>query len=484
MRKQSAAQRIIQSRELIAAAIKHDEVLARRYGESMLQVPLETGLLYNKQAFFQALTTLEKKQAQGLGHEEQEDSKATPITPLILGGFLAQVSEEGDGNKFNDLVSYCTAMRRAALVRVRKRKRRKTVTAPFFSIACLLIFVIWTLSDLNQLIIRYGFGESCDTMACRLAEFQIWKRINANTDDICTSQSCPLHEEFSLHASLKPEWIPLTDITGHRKGRKGQSWFEESVVNRLVRDAMMTHQSQLQNLKVADIGCGCGGTLFSLLSPQIHQKKLQYYGISISAPEIYQARRLVEQHQLDSERISFSQQSFDSALNQTGLSTMLAIESLSYSPNLNVTLKNLASTLQPRGIMIVVDDVLTSWAEDIEELRNATARPSLLSNDDWKRSFLSNGFLVKETIDISLEYNIIEGSRSDSRAVWIYYIGQKMTESLEFLFGTGKSKDKKAHVRAIQLMTDYFWQRRADLLREEAYRKAYLSYNMYICIRK
>ena len=50
--------------------------------------------------------------------------------------------------------------------------------------------------------------------------------------------------------------------------------------------------------------------------------------------------------------------------------------------------------------------------------------------------------------------------------------------------GKVKSKDKKAHVRAIQFMTDYFWQRRADLLREEAYRKAYLSYNMYICTRK
>ena len=97
------------SRELVALAIQHDEALAIQHGESMLQIPLETGLIHNQKLFSKALTILQRKQPQRRKKHEQPNSAPTPITPLIVGGFLAQEAEAEDENdeEFTDLVSYC-----------------------------------------------------------------------------------------------------------------------------------------------------------------------------------------------------------------------------------------------------------------------------------------------------------------------------------------------------------------------------------------
>ena len=100
------------SRELVALAIQHDEALAIKHGESMLTLPLENALIHNQKLFSKALTILQREQPQRRRKYEQPDLIPTPITPLIVGGFLAQEVEDEDTNdeEFTDLVSYCKSL--------------------------------------------------------------------------------------------------------------------------------------------------------------------------------------------------------------------------------------------------------------------------------------------------------------------------------------------------------------------------------------
>ena len=111
--------------------------------------------------------------------------------------------------------------RRAALTRVRNRKRRSNIkrrAIPGLVLLFLLFSLVYTIYDLKRLLLEYGFVESCETMACRLAEFQLWQKLNSNPVDIkeycTTSQICTVQDDsafYAMHTIASTEWIPLDE---------------------------------------------------------------------------------------------------------------------------------------------------------------------------------------------------------------------------------------------------------------------------------
>jgi len=96
-----------------------------------------------------------------------------------------------------------------------------------------------------------------------------------------------------------------------------------------------------------------------------------YHGISINGAEIRQAKREMKRRQISSNKIKFDQLSFDDDpraekdVSSSYYSAIVAIESLSYSPNLTATLLNLSKVLAPGGILVIVDDFALGHAREI-----------------------------------------------------------------------------------------------------------------------
>jgi hypothetical protein len=218
---------------------------------------------------------------------------------------------------------------------------------------------------------------------------------------------------------------------------------------------------------------------------------MSYHGISISAPEIYQARRLAfDLHQLDDDKITFERKSFDDPHEQT-YSAMVAIESLSYSADLSLTLRNLASSMKPKGTLVVVDDVVAPWAKEstIEDIRNVTARPSLRKNTEWKDIFAGAGLEIKEVRDLGLEMDLPEFFSSIKPSIWgllgdwRHRTAQVILNEWSKWYGEGATLEQKASFRTVQLVQDLVQKARGSALRQEAYRQADLGYYMYVCTK-
>ena len=401
-------------------------------------------------------------------------------------------------------------------------------------------------------------------------------------------------------------------------------WLGDTIVNGLVREALDEYLTSLVStstqsssassttVSLLDVGCGIGGTLYSLVPPpspsfasltstSVFGKdttQLVYRGISINGPEINQARRLSRLHGLANNNnndkasssfpaktvheVQFFEQSFDDPLppiagsgasssnsyyysgnrgDQNKYMSMVAIESLSYSHNISATLSNLASSLKRGGILIMVDDVVAPWAsqrstgandnvrdrsnggatnkaatslDPLKELKQVSARHSLLTHDEWTSHFESNGFVIQHTRDLGLEFDLPHaqpsfstsfGSTSTSSSSrWFQtiseirrrpalYVLQKVqhwlannssgegnlsskVEDGKGMSGDGittqkqanstTSNDDKASVslNIVQLLQDLIYTSQASSLRNAAHSRADLSYYIYVCIKE
>ena len=489
---------------VIALAIRFDESLGE---ESLLCVPLETGRIYSQKSFSKALLNLQKKTAPTRKNtaKNSHSTKPAPLTPIILSGLLAAIQEQNEDKQnysltSTELVSFCRSMRRSALSRVRVRKQRRRIqrtVTPIIMVGGLILLYVWTMNNIKQILIEFGFVESCNTTICRLAEADLWAQMHLPpVVSICTMEACHMVDQellpfYAMHTTVNFEWIPLEEIEGPEKRRRQPrrsddyssplQWLGETTVNRLVREALLDAHPAPSTIKLLDVGCGVGGTLYAFLLSRIHKQQLYYHGISISGPEIHQAQRLLNLHKLESEKIVFESKNFDDPFDQT-FSTMVAIESLSSSPDLSLTLRNLASALQSRGVLVIVDDVVAPWADKktIESLRNVTARTSLVDHKEWKQRLESSGFVIKEVRDLGLEMDLPEllstpGPNLRGLLDWRHSTAQMFLEMWSKWYGEGATLEQKASLRTIKLVQDFALKARAFALRQDAYRNADLG---------
>jgi SAM-dependent methyltransferase len=287
--------------------------------------------------------------------EQKNQPKLPPValTPIILSGLLAAIKDEQDaasttnsdnansnnntdtntnGRKqlhqqhqdtCSELVMYCLSMRRAALHRVRARRKRHRIQRIVLPVGSLLL--LWAMMSRNlylymQQLQQLSLVESCDAKgkympACRMAEGHLHNKyraymlhlreakqeaVAANRTFACPGEDC-WHEAldeisaeapFVLHTALRQDLITLQEVdaphpstradrTGYHDGRpqnrntpakavdKNQlKWLGDTTVNRLVREALEEYMPQtgLQR-RILDVGCGVAGTFFALYKP-------------------------------------------------------------------------------------------------------------------------------------------------------------------------------------------------------------------------
>jgi SAM-dependent methyltransferase len=329
-----------------------------------------------------------------------------------------------------------------------------------------------------------------------------------------------------------PWWAP------HEDGgcvKKGLQWLGDTTVNQLLREQLLRiaktrKGGSKDTLRILDVGCAIGGTLYALAGAAEDRwvesnefDRLDYTGIAISSAEIMNARRLAVEHGMDPESIRFEQMSYDSAsLRDLGkFSAVIAIESLSFSRNILDTLSNLASIIQPGGILIIVDDVIhtprgdrrnvTQVQSRIVAYSGISSRPSLLTHSKWMKALKDSGFAVTEAMDLGLHYALPQLGNGDHlprtfnwrswlpRAVrwdeqrgvflrplqmWESWIRAGMGEDQVMTRDTEGDVRKLAQLQTIQLLQEYIRLLRSKALRKKEHELLDLTYNMYVCTKR
>jgi len=540
---------------VIALAIRFDEAMSGGEDESLLQVPLESGPIYNPKAFSKALLNLQNqtavpRQASSSPRKVPQDSSPSAsaprqaIAPIILSGLVATIQERADHNdNINEvdvegpsaveLVAYCRSMRRAALTRLRLRRRRRRVqrnVTPVILVAIVFSLVVWSTSSVRSTLQEYGFvsgdageGGSCQSNpACRLAAARVWEYCGPShrlTITGCTLESCPALEGqleypmYAMHTLFHPPHIHISEIDHPRKlikrtwplrrhisspAQSAIRWLGETVLNRVLRETILEYLPSNMPMHMLDCGCGIGGTLYAMLdSKRPPAKTFRYHGIALSEPEIYQAKQYLALHELDTPKaaqqsnseIVFERRDYDEPLNRT-YSVIVAMESLSYSPRLARTIRNLVSSLQSKGVLLIMDDVLAPWVseEDAKQLREDMGTPSLKSYAKWERIITNMQALqLQYTYDLTLEFDMSEWLREEPAegifnilSDWRYHMAQTLGEYLTPWFGdSGNASETNSTLSLMQLVHNLAEKNRMFTARRDAYRRADLSYYFF-----
>jgi len=143
---------------------------------------------------------------------------------------------------------------------------------------------------------------------------------------------------FTMHKTLS---VP----PGVEEGRKRTAGLEH-VNNRLLEAANLPPSP-----RVLDAGCGFGGTIFHW------HKRIggSYDGLTLSRVQLRVARREARRRGIDGD-CRFHLQSYDKPVAGT-YDAVVAIESLIHSRDLHTTIPNLAKSLRPGGLMVILDDM-------------------------------------------------------------------------------------------------------------------------------
>lgn len=123
----------------------------------------------------------------------------------------------------------------------------------------------------------------------------------------------------------------------------------EHVNNRLLEAANLP-----ESPRVLDAGCGFGGTIFHWHS----RVGGTYDGLTLSRVQLRVAEREARRRGID-KKCRFHLQSYDSPVAET-YDAVVAIESMIHSPDVRKTIPNLAKSLRPGGVMLVLDDMAES----------------------------------------------------------------------------------------------------------------------------
>lgn len=519
--------------ELISLAIRFDE---SRENEAILRVPLERGSLYDNNHFIEALEFLRERTKPSLTISKQspvlEKNQFGAITPIILSGVLSTMQQQRElsdkdpysMNTSSELVNACQTMRNAALSRLRmkkKRGRRQRVIIPSFCVLVLIIVYIQSLLEMQELVIKMGFLDSCNAASlnvvdgnstkdyyekvCRISEASLWSQYKAYMlmlDGSCDVEhgDC-LHQmldgyyreaPFSMHTTLSRSLITLEDLElstfssflaqMNRHSEKlykkneqgGVSWLGDTTVNRLVGQVIREYLPANQDLNVLDVGCSVGGTLYPLISSHRltteRNQSFRYHGISLSGTEIEFARRLAVYHDIPSDLAFFEQSNFDTPLSPSTYSAIMAIETLSYSPHIEKTLSNLIKSLKVGGIFIIVDEVVVPGQQESINDLDLQSQASLFSHTFWIAAFDAVGCKLEIARDLSLEYEVLAKPKFQSLAFyWQYRIASLWASKFS------------ATRRVVTLAADLFAVSGKMARREEAFRRAELGYNIYVC---
>ena len=198
----------------------------------------------------------------------------------------------------------------------------------------------------------------------------------------------------SGHAIHRGLWGP-----GVRTGREAAGY-----VNALIAKEIRSFLSREPGA-VLDLGCGVGGTLFSLAQTF---PDARLHGVTISARQVSIARELARQQGLG-ERCDFVQDDFEDLHLDLRADAVIAVESFIHSSRPDRLLATCREHLVEDGVLVVVDDFLTrpSLTDDsarrktIDTFRAGWRVPGLCTLSDFDAVARQAGFEPLEQQDLS-----------------------------------------------------------------------------------
>lgn len=541
--------------QLVALAVQYDE---RQQDETLFTEPLETTVrLYDQSQFSVALNRLQENNRK---RDDPNNSLIIALTPVILSGLLSAIQQlehlhGDDSNRAaatttfttsdsssdlgSQLVASCQTLRKQALNRILRRKRRRKLQKMSLPVCALIIIMsfYWEAAlHMQDLLVQLHYVDSCVNMpaseeaACRITDASLWERYHDSllTEDSLLQYDNSLVQEnghstapLALHTVLRQPIVPVTlgsTNKGNLEARRStmdQSlnttayplrWMGETIITKLVRQATDKYSTSTlmktnKVLSILDVGCGVGGLLYALMPSDTKTlpEPLSYHGITISAAEVFHAQRFLQHHNVSymNNNIRLQQHSFDNPLDdKSAYNVVVAIESLRFSQNIDATMKNLVQSLQPGGVLIIVDDVAMSSNNFAATRLEGLGQPMVLSHSSWLEVLERNNCAIQEVRDLSLEYELMgltshgsftvkhDDSASRHSSSWISLpVLWKYGHWANWLM-IGGSRNAAASRRMRMLQQD---QRRLELLRrkrQEEFRRVDLVYHMYVCIKK
>lgn len=178
---------------------------------------------------------------------------------------------------------------------------------------------------------------------------------------------------FTMHKTLS-----VPPETG--RGKQGRSAGLEYVNAQLLKAAQLPTAP-----RVLDAGCGFGGTIFHWYE----QIGGAYDGLTLSRVQLQVAQREARRRGID-EVCRFHLRSYDAPI-AGSYDAVTAIESLIHAPDLSQTIPNLADSLRPGGLMLILDDMAkagidTEAPSEAKLLREHWGCNPYHTQDDYRRA--------------------------------------------------------------------------------------------------
>ena len=424
------------------------------------------------------------------------------LTPIILSGLLRTVrdnnaekssslTQQGSVDPVGELVLTCQSMRRAAVRRVRNRQRQILLQRnilPVLSFCCFLLIygqmIRETWKSLKALQFITQKDNSCDTFttneyrrACYFAEAHLWTMF----EDYLLQEKCRHNGEeclarkfgegpLALQARFTRNLIPVEDVLNDKTSTKrelfrlgkiphsepalenmaflssgtGKEWLGKSVPLVTMGDPFENNNSTLvREISVLDVGCGVGAALYYLIPA--NTEFFNYHGITLSHAEVHFAREIARRHGVENDRVLFEQRNYDERLARRSYDLILAIESLSFSPNLENTIANLVSMLQPGGVLTVGDEfVLPRHKSSMDAMRAARRAPSFDSILHYTALMEKYGCHVQYVREYGMEFQF-EGYPSwmpqDGGSLWGWLFYPWLPGSAKRLYQLRRDQD-------------------------------------------
>ena len=156
----------------------------------------------------------------------------------------------------------------------------------------------------------------------------------------------------------------------------------------------------LSPIEALDAGCGYGGTCLEL-----HERLGgRWLGVTLSQAQVAIARRNAAAMRKDG-AVTFRRQSYDDPFDGD-FNLIYCIESLIHAPDPARSLRNLAASLRPGGLFIIVDDMPAepfpdAFAEDLAEFGRLWRCPAMASVRRIGDYLNSAGCVVEEVRDLT-----------------------------------------------------------------------------------
>ncbi|HEX8652618.1 MAG TPA: methyltransferase [Pyrinomonadaceae bacterium] len=195
---------------------------------------------------------------------------------------------------------------------------------------------------------------------------------------------------FTMHKTLSVP--PETD-----RAKQRRSAGLEYVNDRLLKAAQLPEAP-----RVLDAGCGFGGTIFHWYD----QIGGAYDGLTLSRVQLQVAQREARRRGID-EVCRFHLRSYDAPI-AGSYDAVTAIESLIHAPVLDRTIPNLAKSLRPGGLMLILDDMAKAEI-DVESpsearlLRDHWGCNPYHTQDDYRRALSLAHLRVIHEEDLTLQ---------------------------------------------------------------------------------